>query len=277
MHSPLARRTATATTVALLLLAGSVAPAVADAADAGPRAIAASAARDARILDITSTDKAMTAPATATPGPTTFRSTTTHEGSGWVGLARIGDGGALTYLGGAVVHPGRPGLFTQTLEPGQYLLFDYLHTLEGAQPREQRLTVSGSASGRAVRPSATIVSHDTGAGPRFEVRGTLRADRPFRFVNTLAGQYNEAVLFPLDKDVTRAELQEFFDALNDGASPTPPFDTSVGLGCLPLSPGRSADIQVPLGKGRHVLVTWVRDASGKLLAQQGQFEIVEVR
>ncbi|MEZ3182548.1 hypothetical protein KYY02_28980 [Streptomyces pimonensis] len=203
---------------------------------------------------------------------------TTHEGSGWVGLARENPDGSATFLGGVVIHPGKPGLFSQTLQQGEYVLFDYLYTQGGAEPRQQRLTVRGPASGTSLKPTATVTSTEVaGAGPRFLVTGTLRAGQPFRFTNELPGQYNEAVLFPLNEGTSRAELRAFFEATDEGESPEPPFDTSAGLGCLPLSSGQTSVVQVPLQRGPHVVVTWVRDGEGRLLAARGQFEIVDVQ
>ncbi|MFC8282996.1 hypothetical protein [Streptomyces cyaneofuscatus] len=275
MYTLHVRRRLAATTGALLLATGAVLTGTSPVAAAGPASRVE--VRNGPVLEIVSTETSLTAPATARPGPVTFRSSTTHEGSGWVGLARAHEDGTTSFLGGVVNHPGRPGLFTTTLTPGEYVLFDYLYTQGGAEPRERRLTVSGPVSGTTPKPTATIVSREVpGKGPRFTVTGKLRAGAPIRFTNELPGQYNEAVLFPLPANVTRAELQAFFDAADEGEPVEAPFDTSLGLGSLPLSTDRSQVFQVPLERGRHVLVTWVRDSSGHLLAQQGQFEIVDV-
>jgi hypothetical protein len=292
---------------ALLLVAGLPAAAVPDRS--GYSAVTAAPA-EARLLEITSTADALLSPASATPGPATFRSTTTDPASGWVGLARLNEGvtveqfhaillrltapdsdevvagsrelnAAAKLLGGAIIHPGQPGTFTQTLSSGRYVLFDYMHIAD-ARPRINPLTVSGTWSGREPVPTATVVTLTVpGVGPRYEVTGTLRAGQPIRFVNRMPGQINEAVFFPIADDVDEADLAAYFAQFEDDSNafpPNPPFSLASGLGCLPVSGGKSSVFQVPLQTGRHVLVTLNKDATdGVRLAKKGQFMIVQVR
>ncbi|GAB3955271.1 hypothetical protein [Streptomyces sparsus] len=267
-------------------------------------------ASDAEVLDITITPDGLTAPATAPPGPVTFRTTTTDPGAGLVGLARLRDGvtwerfrdiqqrtlssdpavvvqaeedllASADLLGGAVTHPGLPGSFSQRLEPGTYLLFEYFDLENAPQPRYRWLTVTRTGSGQALAPTATLVSEEVSGEPRFTLRGTVRAGQPWRFVNRLP-QENEAVFFPLPDNVTETELESYFDAFGDNGewpSEPPPFDTSKGVGSLPLTPRQSSVLQVPLTPGRYAVITWLKDATdGRTrLVQQGQYAIVEVR
>ncbi|MDN3285623.1 hypothetical protein QWL27_07585 [Streptomyces thermocarboxydus] len=258
-------------------------------------------------VDLVSTATGFTAPATARPGPTTFRASTTQSGKGWIGLARLKDGkdwddfldalsralsdtpadvpqGAkdlddtAVLLGGLVIHPGQPGTFTQDLRPGQYLLFDYL-TAGDAEPRHRRLTVTGASAGRSPEPTATVVArHVPGVGPRFEVFGSLRAGRPLRYVNRIPGQVNELLFVKVAEGTTEAGLKAWFDALPDDGTfpPDSPF-RSLSLGSLHLSTGRSSVVQVPLEPDRYAAITYSKDATdGIKLVKKGLFALVDV-
>lgn len=259
-------------------------------------------------VDLVSTADGFTAPAHTRSGLTTFRASTTQAGKGWIGLARLKDGagwddflgalaGALsntpsdvpqgakdlnetaTLLGGLVIQPGRPGAFTQHLDPGRYLLFDYLAAGD-AEPRYRWLTVSGDAVAQGLAPTATIVSKNVpGAGPRFEVRGTPRAGRPLRYVNEIPGQVNELIFVEIAEGTTEAGLKAYFDAMPDDGTfpPNSPF-VSAGLGSLHLSTGRSSVVRVPLESTRYAALTWSKDAKdGIKLVKKGLFTIVDVR
>ncbi|MDQ0948229.1 hypothetical protein QFZ24_002152 [Streptomyces phaeochromogenes] len=290
----------------VLLLAGVQGPAVA-APPVGSTPASASAAEGSHTVELRSTAEGFTAPATTRPGLTTFNASTTQEGKGWIGLVRLKDGvgwddftydlfralgntpaevpqGAkdlnrdATLLGGLVIHDGQPGSFTQHLSPGTYLLFDYLAVAD-AQPRYRWLTVSGSSVDQGLTPTATVVSKNVpGTGPRFEVQGRVRAGQPVRFVNRIPGQVNEFLFVRIAEGTTEADLKAYFDSMPDDGSfpPGSPF-TSVSLGSLPLSTGRSTVARVPTGTGPHALITWNKDATdGIKLVKKGLFTIVDV-
>ncbi|MFG3062669.1 hypothetical protein ACGFYM_29400 [Streptomyces sp. NPDC048231] len=313
------RRTPRMTTVlagAALILAGVQGPALAAPAPALSTATAetshsvdiTSTAETSHSVDITSTAEGFTAPATTRPGLTTFHASTTQAGKGWIGLARLRDGkgwddflGALsralsntpsdvpqgakdlddtaTLLGGLVIHPGQPGVFTQRLQPGRYLLFDYL-AVGDAEPRYRWLTVTGDTVDQGLAPTATIVSRNVpGAGPRFEVRGTLRAGRPLQYVNEIPGQVNELLFVRIADGTTEAGLKAYFDSMPDDGTfpPDSPF-TSVSLGSLHLSTGRSTVVQLPVERARYAALTWSKDATdGIKLVKKGLFTIVDFR
>lgn len=260
-------------------------------------------------LAITSTDRELKAPTTATPGPTTFTSTTTTEGVGWIGLAQLAPGtdwetfrehlrdtvsddqtrivrgsanlaGCATLLGGAVIHPGMPGEFTVELSPGPHVFFDYPAAAGPGAPRYQLLEVTGESDGATPPAAATIraVCDDHGA-PRFTVLGTPTAGQPMAFHNAMPDpQFAEAVLFPLAAEVGEPELAAYFGAFRDGSSewpPAPPFDLAKGCGFLPLSAGRTATNLLPAKAGRYVVVNWMKDATdGVRLAKRGQYRIL---
>jgi hypothetical protein len=292
---------------ALLLVTGAQATAEAVAQRTSP-AVHEAGIQGAHTVELTSTADALTAPDAAAPGLTTFHATTTVEGKGWIGLVKLKEGvswdnfrgilgralsntpsevpqgakdldRAATMLGGAIIHPGQSGAFTQRLYPGTYLLFDFLAAGD-AQPRYRWLTVGGSPGGRGLTPTATVVSRNVpGAGPRFEVAGTVRAGLPLRFVNEIPGQVNELIFVKIKQDATLADLKAYFDSMPDDGTfpPNSPF-ISAGLGSLPLSTGASSVVQVPLERTRYAVLTWVKDATdGIKLVKKGQFTIVEVK
>lgn len=293
----------------VLLAALGVAPAVAEPAHTAPAAAVSSVdAADSRTLEIHSTEEGLTAPSTAAPGPTTFRTTTDVEFTGWVGLARPKDGAsweelraaigkvistdpdaiitgskeldeAGELLGGTVIYPDLPASFTQTLKPGTYYLFDY-HHVNSDPPRVQKLKVSGEPSGNTPAPSATLTAETVDGKPRFTVSGTVRAGQPLRFRNAMPQrQLAEAVVFPLEDGVTEEDLKAWFDKFGDhGAFPDDPGPLGNGPGALPLSPGASQVLQLPLKPGRHVVINWFKDADDAVMfLKKGQYKIIEVR
>ncbi|PRW63621.1 hypothetical protein CEP50_09130 [Actinopolyspora mortivallis] len=295
----------------LLLSSGVGTSSVAEAAvdTGGEHRTSPTSVRETRTLRVSSTADSLRAPESTTPGPTTFRVDTTAEDSGWIGLARLREGASwqrfrlalkrtlssdpskivegsaelnrsAELLGGVVIHPGEPGVFTQRLRTGSYVLFDYKDVVRTSEPRHAELVVSGTARGDVPRATATLVSRTVaGVGPRFEVHGTVRAGCPVRFVNRMDQQINEAVFFPVGQDVTRERLQSFFESFgDDGEFPAnPPVDPSSGLGVLPLSSDESAVFQVPLKPGRYAVLTFIKDADdGVRLGTKGQYEIIHV-
>ena len=267
---------------------------------------------DARPLLITSTADRLVAPERATPGVTTFRSETTAEGQGWIGLARLEPGvdwdtfrtnlaatvsddherivkgmAALdttaSLLGGAVIHVGRPAKFTAELAPGPHVLFDYPSTAApGGAPRYQMLTVDGPPEhATPQRPAGIIRSVRTVDGPRFEVLGTPTAGRPLRFANAMPHPYViEAVLFPVEPEVNGETLASYFAQFVDGSSewpPDPPFDPATGTGTLPLSAGRASAMSLSAAPGRYLLADWLKDpADGVRLVKRGHYLILEL-
>lgn len=96
----------------------------------------------------------------------------------------------------------------------------------------------------------------------------------------MPAQLIEGAFFPLGDDVTEARLQEWFAAFVDGSGefpPNPPIDVNLGRGTLPLSPGQSTVVSVPLEAGRYVLIDWLKDAdTGTRMVKQGHYLIVTV-
>lgn len=267
---------------------------------------------DERPLLVKSTVDKLEAPEAAASGVTTFRSETTAEGQGWIGLARLEHGvdwatfrrhlaatvsddqerivkgmaaldAKASLLGGAVIHPGRPAEFTVELAPGRHVLFDYPSTAgPGDSPRYQPLTVEGEAhDSAAVRPAGTLRTVRTGAGPRFEVLGSPTAGRPLAFENSLPHPYViEAVLFAITPEVTDETLAGYFAQFVDGSSdwpPNPPFDPAAGTGSLPLSAGRASVMSLTAPAGRYLVADWLKDPTdGVRLVKRGHYRILEL-
>ncbi len=263
-------------------------------------------------LLIQSTATELIAPAETNPGRTTFRATTTAEGSGWVGLARLAPGASweefrghlrdmvsddqerivkgtagldaiATLRGGAVIHPDLPAEYTVDLAEGRYVFFEYPDAVSAERPRHRFLAVRGPRRDMPERePAGTVraVRADDGA-PRFEITGTPTAGRPLAFVNAMSRpQCVEAVLFPLPEDTGEDELTAYFARFVDGSPEwpdNPPFDLSRGRGCLPLSSGQQAVMDLPGEPGRYVVANWLKDAAdGVRLVKRGQYVIVEL-
>ncbi|WP_331766447.1 hypothetical protein [Embleya sp. NBC_00896] len=251
----------------------------------------------------------LSAPASAAPGPITFRVSTSHARHGHVGLVRLNPGVSLEtfvphlvralshdpedvkaggraltrdgeFLGGAATVPGKTVSFSLVLQPGTYYLIDFLdfETATPAGPdRVRALTVAGRpATGETPRPEAVIASVP-GTNPRFVAPARIRPGAPLLVVNLLPGQVNEAILYPVPAGTTDAQLADFFRALDKGEWSAPPFDTAAGLGATPLSPGRSLVLEAPVTPGRYALVTWVHDiGDAHRLGAKGVHGLIDV-
>ncbi|NLU68548.1 hypothetical protein [Streptomyces sp. HNM0574] len=296
-------------TLAALL---AVIPASAEAprpAPAAPAAVsAAPSAASEQVLDIRSTADGLHAPSKAAPGAVTFRTTTEAEGSGSVGLARLHPGvswdrfrtvlrkviqnnpddiiegsreleGTADLLGGTVIWPGMKAEFSQKLEPGTYYLFDFNH-IHDAQPRYQTLTVEGAPQGELPKTSTTLTAKMSADGkPVYDLAGEVRAGQPLTFTNAMpARQPAEAIVFKLEDGVTEEELVAWFDKFGDhGEFPPGPDPLGYGPGALPLSPGESQVVKLPLSPGRHIVIDWFRDANDAvMLLKKGHYKIFQV-
>ncbi|GAA2598146.1 hypothetical protein [Streptomyces axinellae] len=198
-------------------------------------------------------------------------------------------------FGGAAVHPGITSHFTAELEPGRYLLLEYrdFQSDLGRNPPPgqeyvRTLTVredaaplvatadAGAGADASGRPhcTATLRALHTRPGPRFVLRGRVRAGRPLRYVNSVPDQPDEAIIYRVaDDGVTREDIQAFFD----GATRTPPFAIKAPLGTPPLSPGEGVTLTMPTEPGRYVAVSWVGSVEdAKPMAQHGQHLLFRV-
>lgn len=267
------------------------------------------------VLDIVTGEHSFSAPRHAPAGPVGFRVRTTSTRTGIAGLARLRPGATedrfralarkvfatqgaeaiqagrelmatAELFGGAMVHLGVTSTFTARLEPGRYLLFEYLD-FEGERGRNpppglehvRTLRVTGrpteDTKGGHPHPYAALTALDVpGEGPRFALRGRLPRGGTLKYTNRMRGQVNEAVLYPIEDDsVTTDDIQAFFD----GAPGPPPFNMTGVLGTPPLSPGESVTLRMPLKRGRYALVTWVTSMQdARPLSAHDQLLIVTV-
>ncbi|GAA2431319.1 hypothetical protein GCM10010191_51370 [Actinomadura vinacea] len=282
------------------------------AAVLGMSAIAtpAKAAPTAPVIEIQAGDDGFSAPASHTSGTTSFRVDTTATGDlgSIIGLVRLRPGATpasfadhlgkvfsddpdvavpagralmaeAELLGGAESQPGRSTSFTTTLRPGTYYLLDYLdfETQTPAGPEALRkLTVKRERhEGRAPAPGAVVGMSRTPSGPRFHLPARVRAGAPLLVTNRL-DQVNEAIFVPVRPGTTTADLQKFFEGVQNGEWGEPPF-AGAPLGTPPLSPGRTLLLQTPLKPGRYAVITWVIDLTdGVRLGAKGMHSLIDV-
>ncbi|MEV0444315.1 hypothetical protein AB0I84_03605 [Streptomyces spectabilis] len=305
------RRAIRITTIALtsgvLAIGVGIAPAGAGTPTPGPAVSSAAPVTDEQVFDIHSTAEALRAPSTARPGPATFRTTTEVQGTGSVGLARPrpgvswdrfrtvlrkvvqNDPGAIIegsrelestadLLGGTVIYPGMKASFSQRLDSGTYFVFDFSRIHDQA-PRYQTLRVSGRPAGVMPQPATTLTAQMEGGKPVYRLSAPVRAGQPLRFVNSMpARQPAEAIVFKLADGVTEEELVAWFAKFGDhGEFPPGEDPLGYGPGALPLSPGESQIVDLPLEPGRHVVIDWFRDADDAvMLLKRGHYKIIEV-
>ncbi|QKG27221.1 hypothetical protein [Actinomadura verrucosospora] len=264
----------------------------------------------APVIDITADDDGFTAPASYTSGTTSFRVNTSATGDRGtiIGLARLRPGATpagfadhlgkvfsddpkvavpagralmaeAELLGGAESQAGRSTTFTTMVRPGTYYLLNYLdfETRTPAGPQAlHKLTITRERhTGSAPRPGSVVGMTDTPSGPRFHLPDQIKAGAPLLLTNHLK-QVNEAIFIPVSPDTSRAEIQKFFEGVQNGEWGRPPF-TGAPLGSPPLSPGRTLTLQAPLKPGRYAVITWVLDLTdGVRLAAKGMHSLIIV-
>ncbi|WP_433334305.1 hypothetical protein [Spirillospora sp. CA-294931] len=263
------------------------------------------------VLDVAARPGGFAAPSVSTSGRTSFRvNTTVTEGTGSaIGLLRPRPGVAAEalaghlakvfspdkptamegtralmrdaeLLGGALAQAGNPTTFTTTLRPGTYYLLEYFAFESPNPPGAEglhRLTVTDERhSGRPPAPHTVVGMGRTPSGaPAFRVPSRVRAGAPILLTNGL-DQINEAIFVPVRPGTTRADLQAFFEGVENGTPVPPPF-AGRPVGSPPLTPGRTAVVQMPLTPGTYAVTTWVHDVKdGVRLAAKGMHAIVTV-
>lgn len=264
------------------------------------------------VLEIRSSTAGLTAPTTASPGPTTFHVTSTDPASGWISLVRprpgvtfeqfravmlkiinhvsgdVVEGSAelertAELLGGTTMHPDLPATFTQDLSPGTYWFFDY-QNIRATDARHSTLTVSGPAAGQRPAPTATFTAQLVDGQPRWRQEGTVRAGRPLRFTNAMPAHQNvEAIFFPLAAGATEDDVRAYVDRFGPSGEfpteplPTDPVDLNEGTGGLPMISGRSSELTLRLHPGRYLLVDFFNDArDGTSYLKRGHWKILDV-
>jgi hypothetical protein len=184
-----------------------------------------------------------------------------------------------TLLGGIAALPGRPARFTQALWPGTYHLIDYRDILAGA---------GGGVAVRALtatdrwqpcsppQPGATIEMVNTADGPRYRAPATLRTNTPI-LVRNLFGQIQEAVIRPVGPGVTAADVQRFFEAVDNGQPPpSNPFTGLIPQGMPVIHPSLAAILSPNLAPGRYAVLSFLFDNEGRRFAALGMVAVFDV-
>ncbi|WP_017596478.1 hypothetical protein [Nocardiopsis potens] len=261
------------------------------------------------VYDIRADAAGIAAPDTVEPGAATFRIRSEDPEGAWLGLVRLVDGVSLEQylddlkraygygpeaiaasrvldgqgimLGGAAVTGDVPVSYTQLLSPGTYHFIDYKRILgDGPAAKVHSFTVGTGPASMGSEPSGAevaVVQVNTAAGPRYQVPQEIRSGTPLRVTNRL-DQYNEAVLMGLKDGARGSDVEDFFAAISDGRQPpVPDLIRSGPVGCVPLSPGRSAVVSADLPPGRYVLTSWVTDHdNGRKFPAEGMYALVTI-
>ncbi|NUT91978.1 MAG: hypothetical protein HOY78_08090 [Saccharothrix sp.] len=244
-------------------------------------------ARDRQEVPISVGVGGFEAPDTIRAGAVTFRVSNADPAGAWLGLVRLKttreryladlttamgsdpvEGGKAVardaeMLGGVAVAR-TPAAVTIRVSPGEYLLVDFRDVgLPDLADRVRPVRVVPGSGGRPERAEQVVMVLDG----RYVTPGVIRG--PVRVVN-LSPHVNEAMLMPVRPGTTDADLAAAFTG---GPSPF----TGGPTGVVPLSPGRSAVLDVELPAGPYALVTWVTDTrTGRMFAADGMRALVTV-
>jgi len=171
------------------------------------------------------------------------------------------DGGGI-----GTVAPGKTASITQNLAPGRYFITDD----EGGNPgpinaqlgAKGEFMVTGAASDAALPPEpATITATDKGdTGYKFSTTGLKAGANQVRFENT-GKQLHHALLFPLNKGATLADVKKFAASQGNSGGP-PPFDFRGGTGLSVIDGGIAQNAEVDLKAGSYVLLCFLNDRDG---------------
>ncbi|HVK20747.1 MAG TPA: hypothetical protein VM677_05255 [Actinokineospora sp.] len=275
------------------------------AATVGAVTPASAAAKQApQIVQVTAQTDRLVAPAAATlrAGVTTFQVSTPDFGGREVGLIQLKPGvqldnlltnlatvlhnddlaakkaaGDVVYrdsvlLGGAIVTPRAPQVFSQMLFQGTYYLVDYRSLANPAATNHyQKITVGKGFAGCWPTIDHVVLQYQNDAGePRFRAPDTLKAGAKLLIVN-LTDQMADSVFLPVRPGTTDEDINKFFTG-----QAAPPF-IGQPQGALPASSHYAVHYQADLAPGRYVLLSFVGDReTGYPGAARGMFKLIDV-
>lgn len=230
------------------------------------------------------------APDTIRAGAVTFKVSNTDPAGAWLGMVRLKagvsreqyladltramgpdpvEGGKAVakdaeMLGGVAVAR-VPASVTMRVSPGDYLLVDFRDVgLPDLAERIRPVRVVAGHGQAPPRAEQVIMVLDGRYVAPAVIRGSVR-------VVNLSPHVNEAMVMPVRPGTTDADLEAFFRRTGPA-----PF-TGGPTGVVPLSPGRSAVLDVDLPAGDYALVTWVTDTrTGRMFAADGMRALVRV-
>ncbi|WP_436493644.1 hypothetical protein [Actinokineospora sp. HUAS TT18] len=291
MSTTVLRRLVVATVVAAATV-GAVTPANA-AAKQAPQHVSVTAQTDRLV-----------APAAATlrPGVTTFEVSTPDFGGREVGLIKLKPGvqldnllanlgtvlhnedleakkaaGAVVYrdsvlLGGAIVTPRAPQIFSQMLFEGTYYLVDYRSLANPAATNHyQKITVGRGFNSYWPGVDHVVLQYQESNGdPRFRAPATIKSGARLLIIN-LTDQMADSVFLPVAPGTTGEDIAKFFQGQS-----APPF-IGQPQGALPASAGYAVHYKADLAPGRYVLLSFVGDReTGYPGAARGMYKIIDV-
>lgn len=277
---------------------------------AAPAQAAPGATGDARCqpAEVSGDTTGFTSPGSVPSGIRTFRVSTTNPSGLVVGLFRLDPGVDLdgfvdllrvafagqgqerveageavreqaTLLGGVATIPGRPATFTQALVPGTYHLINYRDILSnptGSVGVRPLVATNQWTACLPPQPRAIIKIEDTADGLRFQAPATLSQGQAALVLN-VSGRIQEAVIRPVTPTATAAEIEAFFQAVDNGqAPPSNPFVGLLPQGMPVIHPSLGLIIQPNLAPGRYALLSFLLDDEGVRYAAQGMVVVFDV-
>jgi len=173
------------------------------------------------------------------------------------------------YGGSNAVGPGQSQTTYLNLDPGTYILADFIPAQDGTlQPHSakgmwQEMTVTESA-----RPVANVQSEGAilMAGMTFNLPDGFDGNGVFEVRND-DDVLHEMGIVRLVEGKTSQDIISFFDFSKGPPTGTRPYTTVGGMGAL--SPGKSAYIELALEPGKYALISFITDAEFKQELSQG--------
>ena len=257
---------------------------------------------------INGTAEGFTAPDTVASGVRTFQVTTTNPAGIVVGLFRLDAGVQVddfvdllrvafagvgqerveagnavteqsTLLGGVNTVAGRAATFTQTLRPGTYYLINYRDILANPNGSVGVRTLTATDRWQLCappQPRAAIEMVDTADGPRYRAPATISRTAPVLVLNS-TDHIQEAVIRPVGPQVVAADVQRFFEAVdNNQPPPSNPFLGFLPQGTPVIHPSLPVLLQPNLAPGRYAVLSFLLDDQGRRFAARGMVSVFDV-
>lgn len=177
----------------------------------------------------------------------------------------------LVGLGGALVTPKRPAIFSVNLPEGEVSIADLAAGAEKAATPIASLMLGDP--GGAVRSAGNGSRVTIDENARFEAADTLSRTGKLRISNVGEKKWHFVELQKLKEGKGEKDAVAFFSG-----SGTSPFDTDNSIATAPLSGGKEEYLDYDLPAGTYVFVdSWVDSSTGKFNASYGALRTVALK
>jgi hypothetical protein len=177
-------------------------------------------------------------------------------------LAEVG-----AILGGSWIEPGSTAELIYNLEPGQYVLLEFVREQPAIAPFEISSDMEPVAD--SVEADVTVEMVDYAFGIPDEIDG---GEQIWELTNSGEEEHEVAVIQILDDSLTEDDIME---ALNSGEEPEE-GQTQQVASFISLQPGGMAWMSLDLEPGRYLLICFIEAPDGETHFHKGMLRLLNV-